>query len=80
MRLSHRMIGMTLFAAALASSVAMTGCASHGFYDSYGHYYRWNAGEDRYYRRWESETHRDHMDFNRRGPEEQRSYWGWRHR
>ena len=81
MRLSHRMIGMTLFAAALASPMAMTACASGGLYDSYGQeYYGWNAGEDRYYRRWEIETHRDHRAFNRRSSEEQRAYWGWRRR
>jgi hypothetical protein len=81
MRVNHRMIGMAIFAAALASPVAMAGCASRGPYDSYGQeYYGWNAGEDRYYRRWERETHRDHMNFNRRSPDEQRAYWGWRHR
>jgi hypothetical protein len=81
MRLSHRLIGLTFFAAALASPVALTACASGGFYDSSGReYYGWNAGEDRYYRRWELETHRDHLAFNRRSADEQRAYWGWRHR
>jgi hypothetical protein len=82
MRLNHRIIGMMLSATALASASAMTGCASGGlYYDSYGHdYHRWNRGEDRSYRLWETQTHRGHMDFNRRSVGEQHAYWGSRHR
>jgi len=80
MRVSHRMMDLTLCAAGLASLLAMAGCAARGLYASSGdEYYGWNAGEDRYYRRWELETHRDHLAFNRRSPDEQRAYWGWRH-
>jgi hypothetical protein len=81
MRVKHAMIALTLFATAL-SATAVTGCASGGLvYDNYGHdYHRWNPGEDRFYRRWETGTHRSHMDFQRRSAGEQRAYWGWRHR
>jgi hypothetical protein len=80
MRLNHGMIALMLSATALAATSAMTGCASGGLiYDSYGHdYYRWNHGEDGYYRRWEIGTGRGHMDFNRRTPADQHAYWGWR--
>ena len=80
MRLNHGMIALMLSATAFA--LPMTGCAGGGpVYDSYRNdYYRWNRGEDRYYREWEIGTHRNHMDFNRRSAGEQRAYWGWRHR
>jgi hypothetical protein len=80
MRLNHGLIALMLSATALASASAMTGCAGRAqFYDSYGHdYHRWDHDEDGYYRRWESEGGRGHMDFQRRSPEEQHAYWGWR--
>jgi hypothetical protein len=82
MRLNHRMVALMLSATALASASAITGCASGGlYYDSYGHdYHRWNHGEDRYYQRWESQTHRSHTSFQRRSAADQHAYWGWRHR
>jgi hypothetical protein len=82
MRLNDGMIALALSATVLASASAMTGCASGGVvYDPYGHQYqRWNRGEDRFYRQWEVEGHRNHMDFQRRSPGDQTAYWGWRHR
>jgi hypothetical protein len=80
MRLHHGMIALIVSATALA--LPMTGCAGGGVvYDPYRHdYHQWNRGEDRYYRQWESSTHRNHMDFQRRSPGDQQTYWGWRHR
>ena len=82
MRLNHGIFALMLSATALVSASAMTGCASGGlYYDSYGHdYHRWNRGEDRLYRQWEVEGHRNHMAFQRRSPGEQGTYWGWRHK
>lgn len=89
MWLKHRVITWTFAAAALASPVAMMGCASGGYYDTgyadtgywdNGVYFRWNADEDRRYRRWERGSHLQHMDFNRRSPEQRRAYMGSRHR
>jgi hypothetical protein len=82
MWLNHGMIAPMLSATALASASAMTGCARGGLvYDPYSNdYHRWNRGEDRLYRQWETGTHRHHMDFQRRSPGDQRAYWGWRHR
>lgn len=80
MRLNHGMIALMLSATALALPAA--GCAGGGVvYDPYrNEYHQWNRGEDRYYRQWETGTHRNHMGFNRRSAGEQRAYWGWRHR
>jgi hypothetical protein len=80
MRLSQRMIALMLCATALAMPLA--GCAGGGvFYDPYRQdYHRWSLDEDRLYRQWETRTHRNHMDFQRRPSGDQRAYWGWRHR
>jgi hypothetical protein len=80
MRLNHGMIALMF--AATAFALPMAGCASGGLvYDPYWHdTHRWNRGEDRYYRQWEVSTHRNHMDFQRRNSDDQRAYWGWRHR
>jgi hypothetical protein len=79
MRLNHGLIALMLSVGALAPAVA--GCAGDGLvYDSYGReYHRWDRGEDLAYRRWESGTHRRHLDFVRRTRSDQRTYWGWRH-
>jgi hypothetical protein len=73
------MIALMISAAALVLPV--TGCAGDEVvYDPYRHdYHRWNSGEDRFYRLWEIRTHRPHMDFQTRSPEDQRAYWGSRH-
>jgi hypothetical protein len=46
----------------------------------YGDYHRWNGTEDGYYRRWEGETGRSHLDFGRRPAAEQHAYFDWRHK
>jgi hypothetical protein len=80
MRLNQEMIALMLSTAVLA--LPMTGCAGNDLlYDPYWHdYHRWNRGEDRYYRRWEMESNRDHVDFPNRTPGDQLVYWEWRHR
>ena len=82
MRLIPRAAGFMLASIVLASGSAVAGCASNGMiYDTYRHdYHRWNRGEDLLYRQWEVGNHFDHRSFSRRGVQEQRSYWDWRHR
>ena len=66
--------------AALAAPLLISGCAVHArVYDPYYHdYHDWN-GETVYYNQWETETHRQHQDFNKRSKDEQKQYWDWRH-
>ncbi|HTW79397.1 MAG TPA: hypothetical protein VME23_07650 [Terracidiphilus sp.] len=66
--------------ATLAAPLLIAGCAVHArVYDPYYHdYHDWN-GETVYYNQWETETHRRHVDFNKRPPDEQKQYWDWRH-
>ena len=82
MRLNHGMIALALSATMLVSASAMTGCATGGVvYDPYRReYHRWNRGEDRLYRQWEVDGHRNHVDLQTRTPGDQSAYWGWRHR
>ena len=72
---------LLLLAAALASPLVNTGCAVRArYYDAdHGDYHRWNHGEVVYYNHWEVDTHRDHRDFDKRSPDDQREYWKWRH-
>ena len=82
-RAMHRgMTALILAGAALGSASAISGCAGDGLvYDGYRRdTHRWNHDDDRFYRRWEVDTHRAHTDFRRRSPADQQAYWGWRHR
>jgi hypothetical protein len=69
-----------LLATALAAPALCTGCTgSVRVYDPYYHdYHRWN-GETTYYAQWETNTHRDHQDFNKRNDADKKEYWDWRH-
>jgi hypothetical protein len=40
--------------------------------------YVWGSGETTYYLQWEQETHRDHVEWERRSEAEHRAYWKWR--
>jgi hypothetical protein len=81
MRIRHHVVTPLLFVALCAAPVAMSACAGHRTYDPYyGDYHRWNGTEDGFYRQWEGETRRVHLDFGRRPAEEQHMYFDWRHR
>jgi hypothetical protein len=70
-----------LFAAALAVPLLTTGCETHArVYDPYyGDYYVW-SGETVYYGRWEQDTHRDKVEFDKRNDADKKEYWDWRHK
>lgn len=81
MRLLSRSFAGLLLAAVCASPVLMTGCAVHArVYDPYHNDYHPWGGEVVYYQNWEHETHRDHVDFNKRNKDDQKQYWDWRHK
>jgi hypothetical protein len=75
---------LSIFALAIALSapVFIGGCSS-GPYRTYDPYYNdyhvWNNDEVVYYNRWEHDTHRSHVDFRKRKPDEQKEYFTWRH-
>lgn len=81
MRLRPRLVTPLLIAGLAAAPLAMIGCAGHQVYDPYyGDYHRWNRSEDGFYRQWEGQTGRAHMDIGRRPAEEQHAYYDWRHK
>ncbi len=70
-----------LLAATFAVAAFATGCTVHaGYYDPYYHDYHPVNGEVVYYQQWENETHRQHVDLNKRNKSEQKEYWDWRHK
>ena len=69
-----------LLAAVLAVPVLNTGCAAHvRVYDPYYRDYHVWAAETPYYTQWEHDTHRDHMDSNKRSDADKKAYWDYRH-
>jgi hypothetical protein len=80
MRLLSRNFASLLLSAALTTPVFMAGCAVHArVYDPYYHDYHPWGGEVVYYQNWEHDTHRDHVEFNKRSSADQKEYWDWRH-
>ncbi|HWW87977.1 MAG TPA: hypothetical protein VNZ26_30475 [Vicinamibacterales bacterium] len=62
----------------LGSSVACA--AGIRVYDEpHRDYHRWDAREDRAYRVYLSEQHRNYREFSRLERPEQDQYWAWRH-
>jgi hypothetical protein len=61
-----------LLAVSLTIPVLATGCAEHRTV------YAWGPAEQPYYVRWEHETHRDHVEWERRNEAERHEYWEWR--
>lgn len=69
-----------LLAMGLLATMFASGCTVHaGYYDPYYHDRHPVGGEVVFYQRWESDTHREHRDLNRRNRDEQKEYWEWRH-
>ena len=72
-----------LFAgAAWMGPVAMKADDHHDkrYYDRDGHdYHTWNGQEDRAYRVYLVEQHREYLDFQRAKAAQQREYFRWRH-
>lgn len=68
-----KLIGFVLGSAMMIPLFA--GCAEHRRAYVYGTY---GPSESGYYSSWETETHRQHRDFERRRKAEQRQYWEWR--
>jgi hypothetical protein len=60
--------------------MTLVGCATHRVHDPYyNDVHVWDHAEDGRYRQWETETHREHLDYQRRTEADQHAYWDWRH-
>ncbi|HUB00214.1 MAG TPA: hypothetical protein VMA34_17915 [Terracidiphilus sp.] len=62
---------------ALASPLAITGCQSQPQMQSQPQPQAQPQSQPSSYVQWEHETHRPHVDLNRRSAEEQRQYQDW---
>lgn len=69
-----------LFTSVLATALFSSGCEAHvRVYDPYYHDYHVWAPEDPYYRQWERDNHREHVEFKKRNEADRKAYWDWRH-
>ena len=48
------------------------------YVDQQGQEHRWDANEDKAYRRYLAEKHRKYEDFNHMNKQQQEEYWQWR--
>lgn len=69
-------------ASALLCPVFVSGCTPAPTYTDadHGDTHRWDSHEADLYAHWEQETHRPHVEFNRRADPEKKEYWDWRHK
>ena len=65
MRLLFRNLVPLLLASVLLAPVVVTGCRSHG------------RSQDDSYIQWEHDTHREHVDLNKRSDKERKQYDDW---
>lgn len=67
--------------AAIFAFSSISACShAREYYDpAYNDRHRWDSREETAYRRWETERHSEHVSYDRRNADEQRSYWTWRH-
>ncbi len=83
MRTFSRALTTFALSLALVAALVVGGCSARVGYRSYDPYYNdyhtWDHSEVTYYRQWETNTHRDHKDFDKRNKDEQKEYWDYRH-
>ncbi len=62
------------------TTTTTTTTETHRYYDpGYKEYHNWNSDEDRAYRMYLEENHRDYKEFPKTTVTEQTEYWKWRH-
>jgi hypothetical protein len=80
----HKFLILSAFvlSAALVAPIAARADDHHDkrYYDRNGKdYHAWNTNEDRAYRQYLVEQHRDYRDFGRENRSQQQGYFTWRH-
>ncbi len=79
-----RFLNAALLAAALSAPVAVVAqdhqTQSRTYHDERNNDdHQWNTREDQAYRIWAKENHRKYVQFSKARPEDQQTYWAWRH-
>ncbi len=70
MRSRVKSLGLCLLVAVLAAPVFVTGCRTENATV-------YNEQQPSDYAQWERNTHRQHEDYNKRSPEDQKEYRDW---
>ena len=82
---SSRFWNAAVLGAALMIPVAFTPAAvraetAKSYHDKeHNDDHQWNSHEDRAYRMYAKENHRQYSNFSRLKENDQQAYWGWRH-
>ena len=87
MKLAYRILSFAFVTAALTAPLATKATAAQEvvvttprYYDrDHRDYHEWNDGEDRRYRVYLGERHRDYREFRLTTRRQQNDYWRWRH-
>jgi hypothetical protein len=82
MQIRTRHFGGILAGAVLSAALLLGGCSTttENVYDpGHGDYHKWDSAEDAHYHQWVSDTHHDNVEYKKLPPEDQKSYWDWRH-
>jgi hypothetical protein len=83
-RMSH-FIGAVFLAAVLIAPVVTTSCGTTTtsapvVYDTaHGDNHKWDDHEETVYKGWLSDNHKEYRPIKEAPPEDQKSYWDWRH-
>ncbi len=75
-------VGSIFLAAALIAPVAITGCGSDYGCLRFGarrDHHKWDDHEETVYKGYLSDNHKDYKPIQQASPDEQKSYWDWRH-
>jgi hypothetical protein len=78
----HRFLHAALLGAALlvSSAVAPTALRAQTYHDAKNNEdHAWNSHEDKAYHMYVKQNHRKYVAFAKLKPEDQQSYWDWRH-
>ncbi len=82
MHFRTRQLSLVLTGAVMFTALILGGCSSttETVYDP-GHsdYHKWDNAEAAHYRQWINETHHENVDYKKLPPDDQKSYWDWRH-
>lgn len=77
-------VGAFFLAAVMIVPVAITGCGSTTstpvVYDTaHGDNHKWDDHEETVYKGYLSDNHKEYRPIQQAPPEDQKSYWDWRH-
>jgi hypothetical protein len=78
-----RHLSVILAGSAMFTALLLGGCSNtteETVYDP-GHsdYHKWDSAEAAHYQQWVTETHHANVDYKKLPPDDQKSYWDWRH-